>query len=124
MKSNDSCKHFFQPETILTSSMPPLAVLENGEEDRDFEDLPDDTDSKMSKSFYQTCSDMASDATQKLGDKFESFCESRWGPMSETYVYQNTTEVVWSIDEQSRKCFPLVFLVLQIIYWTSYLYII
>ena len=95
--------------------------------ERDFEDVPrgeeDDEEGKSGKSYVQTLSEFMSTFGQKLSDKIENFVESRYGPITEMYVYKNTKDVVWTIDDRSRKIFPVVFLFLQIIYWTSYLYI-
>ena len=100
--------------------------------ERDFEDVPqgeeDDEEGKSGKSFVQTLSEFLSTfgqklSGQKLSDKIENFVKSRYGPITEMYIYKNTKDVVWTIDDRSRKIFPVVFLFLQIIYWTSYLYI-
>ena len=53
----------------------------------------------------------------------EDAIEAHWGPLIERNFYINTTEVIWKIDSYARKMFPLLFLILQLIYWTSYLYI-
>ena len=38
-------------------------------------------------------------------------------------TFKDTTFTLWTIDAYARKLFPLVFLILQISYWTSYLYL-
>lgn len=47
----------------------------------------------------------------------------RFRPIKDTYVYSHTDDVLNSIDEYARKCFPAGFLVLNFIYWTTYLYL-
>ncbi len=113
---------FLQAETIYESGPPPLAEVENGEDERDFEDVEDDQD-KSSKNIFQIGRDFWSESTQKMTDRMETFAENRWGPMDKLYIYENTTDFLYSIDENSRKVFPVIFLILQLIYWTSYLYI-
>lgn len=63
-----------------------------------------------------TCSD-------QVFAKFETFIEDKWGPVTEMTFYKETTEVIWTIDAYARRVFPIVFLILQILYWTSYLYV-
>ena len=47
----------------------------------------------------------------------------RFKPVKDTYVYSHTDDVLNSIDEYARKCFPATFLLLNFIYWTTYLYL-
>ncbi len=56
-------------------------------------------------------------------DCFENFAVRHWDPIEEMNFYNNTTEVIWSIDAVARVGFPLVFTILQLLYWTLYLYI-
>ena len=39
------------------------------------------------------------------------------------YIYTHTDEALDLIDEESKKYFPLVFLSMMIVYWTTYLYV-
>ena len=55
--------------------------------------------------------------------KFEGALEKKWGPVTEMTFYKDTTFTLWTIDAYARKLFPFVFLILQISYWTSYLYL-
>ena len=112
---------------------PPLAEIENGaDDDRDFEDVPpddiddiDDDDGAGGKfrNVVTTCQNFCSKKRKQLLDKIEVFAENRWGPMEKTYIYENTSDFLYSIDVNSQKIFPLIFLILQMIYWMSYLYI-
>ena len=44
-------------------------------------------------------------------------------PVNEMYIYTHTDEALDLIDEESKKYFPLVFLSMMIVYWTTYLYV-
>ena len=61
--------------------------------------------------------------TNAVFKRLETAIEAHWGPLVERNFYNNTTEVIWTIDAYARYLFPFVFLILQLIYWTSYLYI-
>ena len=37
-------------------------------------------------------------------------------------IYQETLMVILAIDSAARKLFPLVFIGMQAVYWTMYLY--
>eukprot|EP00095_Tigriopus_kingsejongensis_P006095 snap_masked-scaffold691_size110934-processed-gene-0.1 protein:Tk06095 transcript:snap_masked-scaffold691_size110934-processed-gene-0.1-mRNA-1 annotation:"gamma-aminobutyric acid receptor alpha-like" len=82
-------------------------VLEHRKEEKAKRSIPD----LISQAFYRLC------------DRIEMKLEAKYGPITESYVYNNTTEVIWKIDEYARMLFPGVFLVLQMIYWISYLYL-
>ena len=77
----------------------------------------------LRKRFTNCIESTCSNCLDGVFSKFEIFLESKWGPVEELNLYQNTTEVIWTIDAYARCCFPLVFLILQITYWTSYLYL-
>jgi len=49
------------------------------------------------------------------------FCSSYIGPPTCT-SYNKKTIFLYSIDENSQKVFPIIFLNIQLIYWTFYLY--
>jgi hypothetical protein len=51
---------------------------------------------------------------KQLFDRIEVFAENRWGPIEKTYIYENTNDFLYSIDENSQKIFPLIFLALQV----------
>ena len=55
--------------------------------------------------------------------KAERMIEAIWGPIENLAIFNDTTEVIWSIDACARKAFPIVFLILQIMYWSLYLYV-
>ena len=61
--------------------------------------------------------------TNAVFKRLEMAIEAHWGPLTERNFYNNTTEVIWSIDSYARRMFPLCFMILQLIYWSSYLYI-
>ena len=61
--------------------------------------------------------------TNAVFKRLEMAIEAHWGPLTERNFYNNTTEVIWSIDSYARRMFPLYFMILQLIYWSSYLYI-
>ena len=101
------------------------------EDETAFEDLPDDCDGKTGgkpeniprRSLSDRLCDMWEWCSDEIFAKFECAVESYWGPVTERSFYKDTTFVIWTIDSYARKCFPLVFLILQILYWTSYLYV-
>ena len=43
--------------------------------------------------------------------------------LKKSKLYNSTTEFLHSLDSYSRKLFPVTFLILNIVYWTSYVYI-
>jgi len=105
----------------------PKADAENDDEFEDIDD-PDETETIGKKSnmcgvWFDNCFMTVDRVCHVLLDKMDNKVEAKWGPMSDTYVYNNTIEVVWKIDQQARRIFPFIFLVLQLFYWTSYLYI-
>ena len=71
---------------------------------------------QFSKNIPQMC-------TNVVFKRLEMAIEAHWGPLTERNFYNNTTEVIWSIDSYARRMFPLCFMILQLIYWSSYLYI-
>ena len=99
------------------------------EDETAFEDIEEDTSNpelpkrpKMDV-FWDNVKIILNQCSDSLFGSVEKWIERRWGPIEERFFYNNTTEVIWSIDSYARKGFPLVFLSLQIIYWTSYLYL-
>ena len=72
---------------------------------------------------WDTVKSVLTQCSDSVFGTFEKWVENRWGPIEERFFYNNTTEVIWSIDSYARKAFPIVFLILQIMYWTSYLYL-
>ena len=45
-------------------------------------------------------------------------------PVPKMYIYTNTEEALDYIDDCSKVYFPLAFLLLMLVYWTSYLFVI
>merc|ERR1719206_1424018 len=45
------------------------------------------------------------------------------GKVRKTKLYHNTSDVINSLDARSRKIFPGLFTLLNILYWVSYLYV-
>lgn len=86
-------------------------------QDEEFEEILEEEVEKLS------FPDRMALAFQRFCDRVEQQFEARYGPITETYVYNNTTEVIWRIDERARIYFPSVFLVLNLFYWISYLYL-
>ena len=74
---------------------------------------------RISMFFENSCSK----CMDSIFSNFECALESKWGPVQEMAIYNNTTEVIWSIDAYARCFFPVVFFILQCCYWTSYLYV-
>jgi len=76
---------------------------------------------------FRDCMVFLKDIPQKCTNAFfrriEMAIDTHWGPLTERNFYNNTTEFIWNIDAYARRMFPLLFLILQLIYWSSYLYI-
>ena len=50
-------------------------------------------------------------------------CRFHWlSRVRRSNLYKNTTEAVHKMDEMSRRIFPGIFTILNVIYWTAYLY--
>ena len=45
-------------------------------------------------------------------------------PLSQQYIYTNTEEALDYMDDCAKLGFPMFFVFMMLIYWTSYLYII
>ena len=98
------------------------------EDETAFEDIEEDVNPEPPKRpkmdiFWDNVKILLNQCFDSLFGTVEKWIERRWGPIEERFFYNNTTEVIWSIDSMARKLFPLVFLLLQIMYWTSYLYL-
>ena len=48
----------------------------------------------------------------------------RMKPVEEMELYKNTEDALDDIDEYSRSYFPMIFMCMMCVYWTSYLYLI
>jgi hypothetical protein len=88
------------------------------EEEENFQDIDEEDDKKVN--ILVRCADGASDY---LFNSFENFAERHWGPIEKTEMYKDTVFVAWQIDAVARVGFPTVFGLLQLLYWTVYLYI-
>ena len=97
-------------------------------EDDDFEDLEEDEDEDS-----EDCEDSKgrSSSFQVLVDWLDTAFDAalrrifrKYSPMIPNMViYKDTLSVIYAIDDFSRKGFPFVFLCLQALYWTLYLYL-
>ena len=104
----------------------PIAEEETGFEDIIDEECNEDNDAEASRSKKTISTYLMAVwfwCSERVFTRFESFVVARWGPVENMAIYKDTTEVIWSIDAYARRIFPLVFLILQIMYWTSYLYV-
>jgi hypothetical protein len=86
-------------------------------EEDEFEDLDDEEEEGNAFTKWMNRTSKA------FMDKVETLIEDKWGPVTDMEIYKNTTEIIWKIDSAARKGFPIVFFILQLCYWTSYLYI-
>ena len=65
---------------------------------------------------------------EKMIDKiwrvvFDGLSHFNWlSWLRRTQLYHNTTEVIHNLDAHSRKMFPSLFAILNVIYWTGYIY--
>ena len=92
-------------------------------EDEDFEDVEEEeeeenTEPKPPKFEF---------LTRVMDDFFDVFLKRlfrKYSPIiPQMTIYKDTLSVIYNIDNFARKGFPFVFLCLQIMYWTAYLYI-
>ena len=44
-------------------------------------------------------------------------------PIPQMLIYRDTEEALEMIDASSRRYFPATFMLLMLVYWTTYLYI-
>ena len=58
----------------------------------------------------------------RVGWSLRRCCWARWR-VRRWRVYRETTEVLHDIDAASRRLFPTVFIILNFVYWTTYVYI-
>ena len=58
----------------------------------------------------------------RVGWSLRRCCLARWR-VRRWRVYEETTEVLHDIDACCRRLFPAVFVILNLVYWTSYVYI-
>jgi hypothetical protein len=101
-----------------------VEVTRAEEEEEAFEDIEDEANGgEVRKTLIDHCKQIGFYCSEVLFSKFENAVEAQWGPVEEMNFYVNTTEVIWTIDACARMGFPLVFLILQCFYWTSYLYV-
>ena len=92
-------------------------------EDDDFEDIIDDVEVEVEEESLPACLAVA-DYFDKMFERFLRRIFRRYSPtIPGMVIYTDTLGVIYSIDSFSRKGFPFVFLCLQILYWTLYLYL-
>ena len=92
-------------------------------EDDDFEDISEDVEVDEEEERKSVCLTVV----EYFDQMFERFLRRifrRYSPaIPGMEIYTDTLGVIYSIDSFSRKGFPFVFLCLQILYWTLYLYL-
>ena len=92
-------------------------------EDDDFEDISDDAEIDEEEESVPACVAIV-EYFDKMFDRFLRRIFRRYSPaIPGMVIYTDTLGVIYSIDSFSRKGFPFVFLCLQILYWTLYLYL-
>ena len=92
-------------------------------EDDDFEDLPDDEEVEEVEENVPVCLAIV-EYFDMMFERFLRRIFRRYSPsIPRMVIYTDTLGVIYSIDSFSRKGFPFVFLCLQILYWTLYLYL-
>ena len=113
-------------ECVSTVSMQDACV---STEDDDFEDLEEEEEDDDSEDSVDA--KRRSSSFQELVDWLDTAFDvalrrifRKYSPMIPNMViYKDTLSVIYAIDDFSRKGFPLVFLCLQALYWTLYLYL-
>ena len=107
-------------ECVSTVSMQDACV---STEDDDFEDLEDSEEEEVEVKSSFSYDDLV-DYVDKIVDvAFRRFFRKYSPLIPQWTIYQDTLSVIYAIDDFARKGFPLVFLGLQILYWTLYLYL-
>ena len=92
-------------------------------EDDDFEDICDDVEVDEEEESLPVCLAIV-EYFDKMFERFLRRIFRRYSPtIPGMVIYTDTLGVIYSIDSFSRKGFPFVFLCLQILYWTLYLYL-
>ena len=92
-------------------------------EDDDFEDIFDDDEVDEDEDVRPVCLAIV-EYFDKMFERFLRRIFRRYSPtIPGMVIYTDTLGVIYSIDSFSRKGFPFVFLCLQILYWTLYLYL-
>jgi len=95
-------------------------------EDQDFEDIEEEEEEeeKNNAAPMQSKFDYFSNVLDDFFDIFLKRLFRRYSPIiPHMTIYKDTLSVIYSIDNFARKCFPLVFLCLQAMYWVAYLYL-
>ena len=123
--NNDSFSNpFMSPlaksECVSTISMHDACV---STEDEDFEDLPAEDEEESTESRPSPITTIVEWLDGAL-DTFLARIFRKYHPQIPQWrIYTETIFVIYAIDDFSRKGFPFVFLCLQILYWTLYLYL-
>ena len=92
-------------------------------EDDDFEDIFDDDEVDEDEDVRPVCLAVV-EYFDKMFERFLRRIFRRYSPtIPGMVIYTDTLGVIYSIDSFSRKGFPFVFLCLQVLYWTLYLYL-
>ena len=92
-------------------------------EDDDFEDIFDDDEVDEDEDVRPVCLAIV-EYFDKMFERFLRRIFRRYSPtIPGMVIYTDTLGVIYSIDSFSRKGFPFVFLCLQVLYWTLYLYL-
>ena len=89
------------------------------DDEDDYEELDEEGEGVERRNCILACADRSADF---LFNAFEWFLDRRFGPIEEMNFYKNTTEHLWKVDHASQVAFPVVFALLQTLYWTMYLY--
>ena len=104
---------------VLTWTFISCNLGRESEDDEDYEDLDEERERAEKRNCLVVCADRGADF---LFNAFEWFLDRRFGPIEEMNFYKNTTAHLWKIDHASQIGFPVVFALLQTLYWTMYLY--
>jgi len=114
----------------VMQQQPPLARSECGvstvstqdacvsTEDEDFEDLQEAEEEPQ-----PGCPLLSRLAEQAVDRLFERLFRKYSPTIPQLEIYSDTLAVIYSIDSWARTLFPLVFALLQTVYWTAYLYV-
>jgi len=94
-------------------------------EDDDFEDIEEEEeDAEVEVEAKQPHLEFITKALDNFFDIFLKKIFRKYSPLiPQMTIYKETLSVIYQIDNFARKLFPLVFLCLQIMYWTAYLYL-
>ena len=112
-------------ECVSTVSTQDACVSTEDDDFEDIEDIEEPEDEKTAFTFPgEKCMHMVTEFADDCFDTGLKWIFRKYSPIIPTLsIYNETLFVILRVDSLARKLFPLTFLLLQVTYWTAYLYI-